>query len=388
MQIQCLPEATGNQPEGLFPTNAGWLNLERAQSDRSHGYLPSNPEIYAWRGGTRDVFYHVPSNFSCQHRGNRVIGRWVWKTGNSCNDMANNKGFGLTTFKRSEYLEMGGTTFGQCSGKPEVFISCFDFMLNDPLPTPVPTPQPTPVPTPAPPTPVPTPAPPTPVPTPEPTPVPTPAPLCAEAYAVYGDVDVYAVFTNVSAVEHTSLQEGSCTCTGSRRLWIFAVHHQSFTKMVGISLCGLDEVGTRQAKYAAKGTLDRSAIIAAWDIGTSINGYSLSNLQIEEPPVPTPVPTPQPTPPTTTPQPTPAPPTEQPTPAPPTPQPTPEPTPEPAPAPAPSCCKWAGNCGGSCASGYCGSSQANCRGCGGTWCAPAALASQSSSFESFLRRLR
>merc|ERR1719491_593233 len=172
---------------------------------------------------------------------------------------------------------------------PEHFISCFDFKVDNPQPTPVPTPQPTPVPTPAPPTPVPTPAPPTPVPTPQPTPVPTPqptpvptpvptpAPLCAEAYAVYGDVNVFAVFTNVSAVEHTSLQEGSCTCTGSRRLWIFAVHHQSFTKMVGISLCGLDEVGTRQAKYAAKGTLDRSAIIAAWDSGTSINSYSLSN---------------------------------------------------------------------------------------------------------------
>merc|ERR1740139_1503353 len=118
--------------------------------------------------------------------------------------------------------------------------------------------------------------------------------------------------------------------------------------MVAATLCGLDEVGTRKAKYAAKGTLDRSGIIAAWDSGTSINGYSLSNLRVEEPPVPTPEPTPQPTP---------APPTEQPTPAPPTPQPTSEPTPAPTPqptsAPAPSVCCWQQSCGGDCASGYC-----------------------------------
>merc|ERR1740116_458131 len=55
--------------------------------------------------------------------------------------------------------------------------------------------------------------------------------------------------------------------------------------------------------------------------------------------------------------PTPAPTTAAPTPAPPptqapppTPAPTPVPTTTPAPAPAPSCCKWAGDCGGSCAS--------------------------------------
>merc|ERR1719461_2519996 len=212
MQVQCLPEATETRGEGHFPKADGWLNLERSQSDRTHGYLPSNPEIYAWRGGTRDVWYHVPSNFSCQHRQNRVIGRWVWKTGNSCNDMANKKGFGLTTFKRSEYLAAGGSTLGQCAGPPEVFISCIDFLVNDPLPTPVPTPQPTPVPTPAPPTPV-------------PTPVPTPAPPCTEPYAVYGDLDVYAAFTDVSAVEDTSSPSGSCACTGSRSRWIFAVHH-------------------------------------------------------------------------------------------------------------------------------------------------------------------
>merc|ERR1719162_2827466 len=167
--------------------------------------------------------------------------------------------------------------------------------------------------------------------------------------------------------------------------------------MVAATLCGLDEVGTRKAKYAAKGTLDRSAIIAAWDSGTSINGYSLSNLQIEieEPPVPTPVPTPQPTPPTTTPQPTPAPPTEQPTPAPPTPQPTSEPTPAPTPqptpvptpqptlAPAPSVCCWQSSCGGDCVEGgWCGSSENACSGCGGYWCNGGSPASASSRLRS------
>jgi len=87
---------------------------------------------------------------------------------------------------------------------------------------------------------------------------------------------------------------------------------------------------------------------------------------------PGPVPTPTTAAPTPTPAPTPAPATPVPTPQPtavPTPQPTPPPTPQPTPAPAASCCKWAGNCGGSCTTGWCASSQANCKGCGGNWCA-------------------
>merc|ERR1719468_57855 len=83
-------------------------------------------------------------------------------------------------------------------------------------------------------------------------------------------------------------------------------------------------------------------------------------------------PTPAPTTPEPTPEPTTAPTTPQPTPVP-TPQPTPVPTPQPTPAPAPSCCKWSSSCGGSCATGWCSSSQSNCGGCGGTWCAPSLL---------------
>merc|ERR1719464_791419 len=87
---------------------------------------------------------------------------------------------------------------------------------------------------------------------------------------------------------------------------------------------------------------------------------------------------PTPAPPPVTPAPTtaaPTPPTSQPTPAPTTAPPTQAPTP----APAPSCCKWSSNCGGSCASGWCSTSQSSCSGCGGTWCAPSALVSNTSS---------
>merc|ERR1719210_1011559 len=71
------------------------------------------------------------------------------------------------------------------------------------------------------------------------------------------------------------------------------------------------------------------------------------------------LPTPAPTPPT------------PPPPTPPTPTPTPTPTPPPPTPPTPpseSCCKWSSNCGGSCASGWCSSSQSSCSSCGGTWC--------------------
>jgi len=51
----------------------------------------------------------------------------------------------------------------------------------------------------------------------------------------------------------------------------------------------------------------------------------------------------------------------------------PAPAPTTTPAPAPSCCKWSSSCGGSCASGWCSSSEGNCQGCGGSWCAPTVL---------------
>merc|ERR1740121_2155885 len=128
--------------------------------------------------------------------------------------------------------------------------------------------------------------------------------------------------------------------------------------MVGVNLCGQDEVGTTQGKYAAQVTLDRASIIAAWDSGTAIANYDVSNIRFEEPPAPTPAPP--------TPQPTPAPPTPPPTPGP-TPAPTPQPTPAPAP---PQCCTGqGGQCAAPCSSGgWCGASESNCVACAGSWC--------------------
>merc|ERR1712039_877040 len=65
-----------------------WTFLDRAQSDRSAGYLPSNPGMYAWsNGGGQSITYHVPSSFTCPN--DQAVGRWIWKTGNTCNDFNN-----------------------------------------------------------------------------------------------------------------------------------------------------------------------------------------------------------------------------------------------------------------------------------------------------------
>merc|ERR1711920_610367 len=74
----------------------------------------------------------------------------------------------------------------------------------------------------------------------------------------------------------------------------------------------------------------------------------------------------------TTAAPTPAPTTAAPIPAPPPTPATPAP-PTTAPAPAPNCCKWASNCGGSCATGWCSQSESECSSCQGYWCAPTLL---------------
>jgi len=144
--------------------STNWTFLERSSFDRQVGFLPSNPTIYAWsRPAGGQNWYHVPSWFSCPTY--KAVGRWLWKTGNSCNDF-NNRGKKTETFSREEYLAAGGSRLGACGGAPETFISCFDFRVTGPSsPTPAPAPTPAPQPTPAPTTP-----------TPQPTPAPTPAP--------------------------------------------------------------------------------------------------------------------------------------------------------------------------------------------------------------------
>merc|ERR1719330_464430 len=146
-----------------------WTILERSVNERDYAALPSNPAIYAWapqslknKGDSTDgfatTFYHVPSSFSCP--GGVGVGRWLWKTGNTCNDV-NNVGRSTESFSASEARAVG-LDRSVCNSPPETFISCFDFKLSgnsQPSPGPAPTP-----PAPTPPSPAPTQAPPSPPP--------------------------------------------------------------------------------------------------------------------------------------------------------------------------------------------------------------------------------
>jgi len=151
-----------------------WRILERAHSDRARHFMPSNPGIYAWAkdeakntmGDVISAKWLVPEDFSCPS--GRGVGRWVWKTSNSCNDV-NNIGKHTETFDVGEFAKVfhayspGAWILETCDSPPETFVSCFDFSTGaGPAPTPQPVPTPTPTPTPRPqpvPSPVPTPSP-------------------------------------------------------------------------------------------------------------------------------------------------------------------------------------------------------------------------------------
>jgi len=162
MQIAC----------GVDYENANWTLLERAQSDRSVGFLPSNPAIYSWKtgGGRNARYWHVPSSFNCPT--GQAVGRWIWKTGNTCNDFNNLGRVKTESFQESESDANGGTHATACTGGggfPETFLTCIDFVMNQtPTPAPPPTPGPVvnPTPTPPAPTPVDNPSPSPPAPTP------------------------------------------------------------------------------------------------------------------------------------------------------------------------------------------------------------------------------
>jgi len=150
--------ACGNE----ISENVNWTYLERSEFDRSANFLPSNPEIFGWYENmsyteTRKWWLHVPSWFTCP--AGTAVGRWLWKTGNSCNDF-NNVGFNTKPFKESEWAAVGKPAAAcTSSNPPETFISCIDFKVtapSSPTPTP-PTPTPTQAPTPTPVTPTPTP---------------------------------------------------------------------------------------------------------------------------------------------------------------------------------------------------------------------------------------
>jgi len=131
-QVACGTEIT---------ENVNWFNLPYS----------GGGNFKAWRRAsqTQRMSYIVPADFRCPTE--MAVGRWLWKTGNSCNDF-NNQGRKTETFERSsETSSMGVCPPGV---NPEQFISCFDFRGTwnaGPAPAPQPTPAP-PSPTPAPPT--------------------------------------------------------------------------------------------------------------------------------------------------------------------------------------------------------------------------------------------
>jgi len=116
----------------LIDESLDWTLLERAPSDRGHHLMPSNPTIYAWEqqssGGMTKARYMVPASFSCPS--GYAVGRWVWKTGNTCNDV-NNIGRKTETFKLDEYAAVIAPTQAraECTFFPEHFINCFDFKI-------------------------------------------------------------------------------------------------------------------------------------------------------------------------------------------------------------------------------------------------------------------
>jgi len=133
-----------------------WVYLERAASDRDHHFMPSNPTIYAWapneikldHGKTLISKWTVPADFTCEEN---VVGRWLWKTANTCND-ANNIARPTEIFRLDEFAavvhawSVDRWIQPECAPNqaPETFISCFDFRLpNSPVPRghPEPIPQ-------------------------------------------------------------------------------------------------------------------------------------------------------------------------------------------------------------------------------------------------------
>jgi hypothetical protein len=176
-----------------------WLLLERSMKDRDAHFMPSSPTAFAWAPNEFGVaslsaWWHVPKAFSCPT--NRVVGRWLWKTGNTCDDVHNiaRKTDNFTVQDISNVVQNYTKTkpwILVCKNPPETFISCMDFVVGPPA---VPTPKPAPTP----PAPTPPPTPPTPAAPTPPLPTPPPSP-CARAW------------TRCAA---TSDCCGKCTCSG------------------------------------------------------------------------------------------------------------------------------------------------------------------------------
>jgi hypothetical protein len=121
-----------------------WILLERAPADRSNHFMQSAPTAYAWAFGDVQPLdgrkavvtsrWLVPATFSCPT--GRAVGRWIWKVGNTCNDV-DNLGINTGTFSLDEYKEVvssfrhGQHVQGRCRGQsPEQFLSCFVFSVD------------------------------------------------------------------------------------------------------------------------------------------------------------------------------------------------------------------------------------------------------------------
>lgn len=143
MMISCADTISESGP---------WTYLERAQDDRDHHYMSSNPTIFAWAKDEMTENYNsvinakwaMPSNFSCSS--GRGVGRWLWKTGNSCNDDKNIASKKTESFVMSEFAALssgfGQVTMPSCTSDMEWFITCFDFSDgSSPAPTPAPAPS-------------------------------------------------------------------------------------------------------------------------------------------------------------------------------------------------------------------------------------------------------
>lgn len=143
LMISCADTITESGP---------WTYLERSLDDRDHHYLPSNPAIYAWpkdeivqtANSVIKAKWAMPANFTCPS--GRGVGRWLWKTGNTCNDNTNKAGKKTEAFVMAEFDKLNKAfnrdTMPSCNGvDPEWFITCFDFSDGS-QPTPAPSPSP------------------------------------------------------------------------------------------------------------------------------------------------------------------------------------------------------------------------------------------------------
>lgn len=124
--------------DGDITEAAQWTFLERAAGDRRAHFLPSNPAMYAWapleaQSLTDNVItttWAVPQGFACPS--GKAVGRWLWKTGNSCQD-SRNVGRKTESFSLDElsavYDAYEHHWMGECAAPPETFISCMDFVI-------------------------------------------------------------------------------------------------------------------------------------------------------------------------------------------------------------------------------------------------------------------